>query len=57
MTTVDRPFLEPDTAGRYAGFKTKPIKKYRYVPWGTIAVWCGAIAAAAVLVAWILVRY
>jgi hypothetical protein len=57
MSISDRPFLEPNATSRYAGLRTKPINKYRFLPWGKIAVWAGALGAAAVGAAWLLSRY
>ncbi len=57
MSSTDQPFLEPDASRKYAGLRTKPITKYRFVPWGKIAVWVGAIGATAVGAAWLLGRF
>ena len=57
MSIADQPFLEPDATSRYAGLRTKPINKYRFVTWKKIAVWGGAIGATAVGAGWLLVRF
>ncbi len=50
MDTTDRPFLEPKVQADYAGFRTRPINEYRFVPWGQIAFWVFAVAAVAATV-------
>ena len=57
METTDRPFLDPESMGRYSGFKTKSISELRFVSWGKIAAWCGSAGIAVVLLAWMLSRY
>lgn len=47
METIDRPFLDPKAPADYAGFRTRPINEYRFVPWGQIALWALGVAAVA----------
>ena len=47
MDSVNRPFLDPNIGAQYAGFRTRPINKYRFVPWGQIAFWVFAVGAVA----------
>jgi hypothetical protein len=57
MSIPDQPFLEANATAKYAGFRTRSINEYRYVPWGKVGVIGGACGLAAIALAWLLVRY
>ena len=57
MVSTDQPFLDSDASSKYAGLRTKPISQYRFVPWGKIALWAGAIGVAVVALVLLLDRF